>query len=198
MSLPMIEQPLTVSMPKNFKKKSFHVVFLTCNSTNFPVIKINFSVPISYKEYFCLTKLIHSTFINFQINSFSEYSLLSLFIVRSADSYEFELFTNYNDFKNFLTQIKSKANSRFKLLKDFNSIADLDHNIRFIEMLATTDSKYIESSIRQIKSLYIRKKTVYFKRFFSDNSLIFNVEDLISFFIDTLKKRWLLIPQLSI
>lgn len=152
------------------RKKFFDVLYLS-NNINNNVVEIFLSSPITYKDYFCLTKLIHSAFINHQfgINNFIQTNNNSVFLNLSNLLVNYSLISIYNvsfsEIKKCLTQLKKQTISHFKIVKDYNEAINNERILNFIEDLANSDARYKNGSIRQIKSHYIRQSQLYKKNY---------------------------------
>jgi hypothetical protein len=71
---------MTLSLKQNSRKKYFNILYLSNNHDDY-VLELVLDSFITYKDFFCLTKLIHSAFINYQhgINNFLDRNNLLCF-----------------------------------------------------------------------------------------------------------------------
>jgi hypothetical protein len=152
------------------RKKYFDVLYLSSN-INDNVLEIFLASSITYKDYFCLTKLIHSAFINHQygINNFIKKNKNTVFLSLNNSLYNATFFPVMNvafcDLKKCFTRLKKSAITNFKIVKDYNEAINNEMILNFIEDLANSDIRYKNGSIRQIKSHYIRQSNLYKKNY---------------------------------
>ena len=153
------------------RKKYFDFLFFS-NNINNNIIEIRLQTPITYKDYFCLTKLIHSAFINYQygINNFIQKNYCSIFLSLSNPlffSCSISRFENisYISIKKCLTSLKRSAIKNFKIVKDYKEAINNEHILNFIEEFANDDIRYKNASIRQIKSHYIRQAQLHKRKY---------------------------------
>jgi len=153
------------------RKKYFSFLYIS-NNINDNIIEIKLDKPITYKDYFCLTKLIHSAFINFQfgINNFIATSYNSIFLSLSNPMYCSSHIQKIEDIsflqiKRCLTALKKYAIKNFKIIRDYKEAINNELILNFIEDLANDDIRYKNSSIRQIKSHYIRQCQLHKKKY---------------------------------
>jgi len=153
------------------RKKYFSFLYVS-NNINENVLEIKLDKPITYKDYFCLTKLIHSAFINFQfgINNFIAKSYSSIFLSLSNPLCFSTQVTRIDDvtflqIKRCLTSLKKYAIRNFKIIKDYREATNNELILAFIEDLANDDIRYKNGSIRQIKSHYIRQCQLHKKKY---------------------------------
>jgi hypothetical protein len=145
------------------RKKFFKFLYFS-NNINDNIIEIKLLESITYKDYFCLTKLIHSAFINYQfgINNFIKTNYCSIFLSLSNPLIYSQFIYRMDDItflqiKKCLSSLKKYAIHSFKIVKDYKEAINNELILNFIEDLANDDIRYKNSSIRQIKSHYIRQ-----------------------------------------
>lgn len=187
------------------KKRFFYSLFLTNNCDEFEnyIIEIKLDKPIIYKEYFSLTKLISWPILEFQKANFLNQTCdLCIFLENSKryqervdyldPRYHYDIIqTTFNDFKNFLKQIKLKAGRRFKVLANYyNDRNNIINDIGFVEYLTDTDTRYKNTSIRQIKSNYNRKLKFIDNIFAQNKDTFTTTQDLILVYYLELAKLW--------
>ena len=177
------------------RKKYFDVIYLSSNIDN-NVCEIFLDFSITYKDYFCLTKLIHSAFINYQygINNFIKTNAHSVFLTLSNTNIDSKITSLYAisfaTLKKCLSSLKKSAINNFKIVKDYNEAITNERMLNFIEGLANDDIRYKNSSIRQIKSHYIRQCQLYRKNYcqlLSEEIFIDSISLIFKYF-DTIKK----------
>lgn len=162
------------------------------------VFIIVFTRPILYKDYFMLTKLVHNSFINFQINNFTSCnSNASIFILLTPPLFLKSQYIiskteiSLNDFKLFLTNFKKLVNRRYKTINSYMEVQEIDKKLTFIEQLVNENEEYKRTSIRQIKSAYIRKKDFLNKKYSSDPcSKLHTALDLVYYFYTKFEQKW--------
>jgi len=177
------------------RKKYFDVIFLSSNIDN-NVFEIFLDYSITYKDYFCLTKLVHSAFINYQygINNFIKTNSNSIFLTlnnNNLDSKKTSLYSiSFLVLKKCLATLKKTAINNFKIVKDYNEAITNERMLNFIEGLANDDIRYKNSSIRQIKSHYIRQCQLYKKNYCKllTEEIFIDSVSLIFKYFDTIKK----------
>lgn len=178
------------------RKKFFKTLYLSNNKNDY-ILEIILDNFITYKDFFCLTKLIHSSFINYQfgIKNYLEKNFLSLFLNlnNNLNVSETLIDVKFDEFKKLLSKIKKYSLSNFKIIKDFTEVNLNNEKLNFIEELVSTDIRYKNSSIRQIKSHYIRQNSIYLSNF-EKLDFTFNSSQLIDYYYNQIKDKWLLIP----
>lgn len=145
-----------------------------------------------------LTKLVHNSFINFQINNYTNCNSNScIFILLTPPLFLKPQYIiqkcviNLNDFKNFLTNFKKTANRRHKTITSWMEVEDINKKLNYIEQLVNENEEYKRTSIRQIKSAYIRKKDFLNKKYNSDPcSKLHTTSDLIYYFYVKFEQKW--------
>jgi hypothetical protein len=175
-------------MNNNSRKRVLHDIYFTSNLDNIDYyIHIHIRDGIFWKQFYSLTKLVHSAFFRFQINPFnldkSPYSILASDHC-PEDKYNFDLIDlSYQSIKEFLTEFHRKSKIQASILWNLSTLPQLEGEINYIEYLATTNEAYTHSSIRQLKPAIKRKIDIYKTRF--EKRLLSNVQtsqDLVNFF----------------
>lgn len=173
------------------EKKRFDKLYFVNNIDNKAVL-IKLVNSITYSSFFVLTKLVHSSFIKFQINKcLLGKSIYSCFLLLNYDGEIVrEVITYYDTFKDFLTRIKRIVIKRNKILNDVEKIKEIDDILEFVVYLGNTDIRYKHSSLYQVKSLFKRKKKILQDRI--DNSEIFftTTTELVVFYYKVLCLSW--------
>lgn len=161
------------------------------------IVIIVFDSPIIYKDYFMLTKLLHNSFINFQINSFTTCpSYHTIFFLLQPpqdckpDSVIQRCELTLNDLKKFLTSFKRLAIRRYKIVTNYMDIDNINKKLAFIEELVQHNSDFKKTSLRQIKSNFIRKKESLTKKFQKEYPNINTLLDLLHLFVQKFEQRW--------
>lgn len=146
-----------------------------------------------------LTKLVHSSFINFQINSFTTCtSDKSVFLLLSPPPDELfqinyivqKVNVNFLDFKIWLSNFKRASLKRFKTITNYIESQEIGKKLEFIEELVVNNINYKKTSIRQIKSSYLRKKEILNNKYKQDIVNIHTANDLIKYFYTCLEEKW--------
>lgn len=163
------------------------------------IIIIFFKTPIVYRDYFLLTKLVHSAFINFQINSFTTCnSDKSIFLLLHSPPVELfqtnyiiqKVHVDFIDFKDWLSAFKKNSIKRYKTISNYYESLEINKKLNFIEELVVQNENYKKTSIRQIKSSYLRKKELLANKYFLDTCEVHTAADLIKYFYCNLEKEW--------
>ena len=177
------------------RKKYFDIIYLSSNIDN-NVLEIYLDYSITYKDYFCLTKLLHSAFINYQfgINNFIKKNSNSVFLTLNNNNIDCKKTLLYSvsflSLKKCLASLKKAAINNFKIVKDYNEAITNERMLNYIEDLANDDVRYKNSSIRQIKSHYIRQCQLYKKNYsklLSEEIFIDSISLVFKYF-DSIKK----------
>lgn len=151
-------------MNTSSKKKWFDTLYVI-NTINKHAYLVKLVNPITYQQYFTLSKLIHHAFIFFQLRNYRQtrcgltdiraiHILLdspSLFSLIGECSIDFLLF------KEFLTEIRRLSSISQKIIQLNIDIQECITHINFIEELVGSNRHYKTSSLRQIKSVYLKK-----------------------------------------
>jgi hypothetical protein len=176
------------------KKKLFTHLYIS-NNLNDAYLQIELDQPINYAQYFILSKLIHSSIIKFQHNTFlSCTSACSLFIMHSINGTENivqVVLSSYSELKQMLTDIKTVACKRAKTLTDYHSNSATELEIVFIDALADTDDRFTQTSIKQVKSSLSRRINTYQGRYSRDPySFISTAFDLVQYYYSVFRQKW--------
>ncbi len=185
----------------NSRKKWFYKIYLV-SSDNLANYLINLIYPITYQQYFSISKLIHHAFIFFQLHSFNKnnrnlVSVSSLHILLELPAnciIAGECSIEFSAFKDFLSDFKKLASINQKVLFLKRDIAKSVEYINFIENLVDFNPKFKASSIRQIKSVYLKR---ILSRQTSEIKLKYKIEttietdlELLHTFHDRFLKQW--------
>lgn len=173
-------------------KKLFTLIYLT-NSIDGRIYCFNLSIPIPYNKFYVLTKLIHTTFIRFQINNFtdstSQVTFFFTFTLPEVGEIIKVIDTSFEYLKKILTRLKARALLRYKILEDYNKIMRIDKELEFIASLAASDLRYKTSSLFQVKSPHLRKKKIYQKKYEECEYSFVTALDLINYYFSYFEKR---------
>lgn len=188
-------------------KRLFNNIYLVC-SNNIYVFSIN-SNPIIYRQFFILSKAFYFGIFNYlyhykitECKHYLHYELIiNNTILHVEDildySYVVEVLgyrvyiiqTNYNGILDFLKYIKTNLLKQFKLFSSCDDERDsIQSKLSHLEQLADSQLVLKASSIRQLKSIYIRRnKKIAIS---STNLFLKNFEDIDKFIHYEINKRW--------
>lgn len=153
-------------MVKSSRKKWFAQLFLFSSSSDDSYL-INLSTPITYQQYFTLVKLVHHAFIYWQLqhslqtqNNLDSISSIHILLDRPPNSIIIgECSIDFILLKKFLAEFRRLASLNQKIVDLQKDTQSCTNYLDFIERLVEYNSNYKSSSLRQIKSIYIKKIT---------------------------------------
>lgn len=188
-------------------KRLFSKIYLVC-SKNIYVFSIN-SNPIIYRQFFILSKAFYFGIFNYlyhykitDCKHYLHYELVINNVVLHIDdildySYVVEVLgynvyivqTNYYGILDFLKSIKTNLLKQFKLFSSCDDERDsIQAKLNHLEQLADSQLVLKASSIRQLKSIYIRRnKKIAIS---SANLFLKTFEDIDKFIYYEINKRW--------
>ena len=185
------------------KREIEHIYFINNVDENF-YIRFNLIYPISWKDYFELSKLLMSSFVKYQINKFTDSNSNFCCFLLADDrelpkryydctkSYEYggEVNTSYKEIKSWLCEIKREVTRRHKILTDYQELDLLNRSIDHIEYLSSQSEHYLRTCFRQNKSPFKKKIRVITEKHsrFCDNYA--TALDLVKFFYRELDRKW--------
>lgn len=185
------------------KREIEHLYFINNVDENF-YIKFNLYYPISWKDYFELSKLLMSSFVKYQINKFtdsnSNYCCFLLADDRElpkryydcTEPYEYggEVNTSYKEIKAWLCGIKREVTKRYKILTDYQELDLLNRSIDHIEYLSGQSEHYLRTCFRQNKSPFKKKIRVITEKYRGLCNEYVTALDLVKFFYREIDKKW--------
>jgi hypothetical protein len=185
-------------MAKSSRKKWFAQLYCISSHTQDSYL-LKLVVPITYQQYFTLVKLIHHAFIYWQLQHSLQDSNLdaisSIHILLDRPVNYLIIGETTLDFfllKKFLTEFRRLASLNQRIVNLQQDISSCINYLDFIERLVDYNSNYKSSSLRQIKSIYIKKITsrrVSEERYTTKARFLFNTDrDLVDIFFILFKE----------
>jgi hypothetical protein len=188
-----LEQISSAIVFKKIKREITFLYLFTNLESAKTIIKIKLVKPIGYEKFFSLTKAIHSSLINFQKNEYlSSFSTYGLFLLNQSPNdkdYTHSVELTYSELSTIVRKFKKQLlEFHGHNLNIYVKKPRAESMIKLIDHLASNDSNYVITSVRQLKSAYNRaiKKIDLQKTHLSEN--IYNTHQAINWYLENFLK----------